>query len=440
MKTCYIESLGCAKNLVDSERFAAIFAEAGYQLSFDVEGADIVLINTCAFLQSSLSELEQVLDMAIQLKQEKQVGRLIVSGCVMNRNVKDFQDAYPEVDNWIALKDFAALADLLHSNDTQQRIPLQEGFHTYLRISDGCENFCSYCKIPSIRGKLQSVPIETLVAEAKRLAKQPVIQSDGNTPLYPQELTLIAQDTCLYGMDIYGKQALPELLAALNEVEGFRWIRLMYLHPDHFLTEWLPLFKQYPRLLPYFEIPIQHSSTKILKSMNRKKGKEEITELFATIKREIPEAVIRTTLMTGFPGESKREWEELCEFIAVNPLLHVGTFAYSPEGGTPAYVFDKRPAARTANTRQDNLEMLWAGIQAERIEVMIGKSFPVLVEHAVEDAENEYSGRTWFQAPEVDGNIIITAEGLQPGSIIDVTIDDAIGSTLFGYPTENEDK
>ncbi|MDY0151124.1 MAG: MiaB/RimO family radical SAM methylthiotransferase [Candidatus Cloacimonas sp.] len=439
MKTCYIESLGCAKNLVDSERFAAILAAAGYQLSFDVEGAEIVLINTCAFLQSSLAELEDVLDVVVELKQAKQIRRIIVSGCVTKRNLQDFQDAYPEVDNWIDLKDFDAFAKLLKSRNEQLRIPLEEGFHTYLRISDGCQNYCSYCKIPSIRGVLQSVPIPELVAEAKRLAQTAVLNNESNEALFPQELILIAQDTCLYGLDIYGKQALPELLAALHEVQGFKWIRLMYLHPDHFLPEWLPLFKLYPRLLPYFEVPIQHCSTKILKAMNRSKGKEELAELFAQIKQEIPNAAIRTTLITGFPGETKREWEELCTFIDEIPFLHVGTFAYSPEDGTPAYSFAKRPATRTALSRQDKLEMLWADIQAERMNEIIDKSFPTLVEQAVEGTENEYRGRVWFQAPDIDGNIFIDAPNLQPGSIINVTIDDAIGNTLFGHPTNNED-
>ena len=429
-KKFYLESLGCAKNLVDSEHFASILSTAGYQLTDNVIGADIVFINSCAFLTSALEELESVLDTAVELKGQLKVNKIIVSGCVMNRHADKYRDNYPEVDHWIELKDFSALASILDSANTLQRLPLEHGFHAYLRISDGCENHCSYCKIPSIRGKLHSVPIETLVEEAKMLAERPVLSS-GNKARYPQELILIAQDSCLYGMDIYGKQALPELIAKLHDIEGFSWIRLMYLHPDHFLADWLPLFAQYPKLLPYFEIPVQHSETHLLTAMNRKLGREELIAMFDAIMQAIPHAVLRTTFITGFPGETTRDENALKKFINRVPFLHIGTFAYSPEDGTPAFSYPDRPNPQTTENRQNRIETMWYQLQEERLQDYVDKKVSVLVESAVRGKKGEYHGRAWFQAPEIDGETIISGTNLQPGCIVDVIIDDVIGNTLF---------
>lgn len=435
-KKFYLESLGCAKNLVDSEVFASILKDAGYQLSFNVEGADIVFINTCAFLQSSLQELEAVLSTVEELKNQDKVGRVIVSGCVMNRAATSFREAFPSVDEWIGLKDFSALRNILGVADSGIRAQLEPGAHVYLRISDGCENYCSYCKIPSIRGELQSMPIESLVSEAEALAKRACIDKRGRLikpAVYPQELILIAQDSCLYGTDIYGYKALPELIAALHKLDAFEWIRIMYLHPDHFEMEWLELFSKYPKLLPYFEIPVQHGDAEILSAMNRKRSGKELIKLFAEIKRAIPNAALRTTLMVGFPGESTKQFNALQRFILDVPLMHMGSFVYSAEDGTPAEKMMSQVPARTALARQNRLESKWFTIQEERWQTLVGSRVKVLTEEVKDSQKNEFKGRAWFQAPEIDGEVIFQSASAVPGSIVEVEIDDIIGNTLFGH-------
>ncbi len=436
MKKFYLESLGCAKNLVDSERFASILVEAGYKLSFDVEEAEIVFINTCAFLQSALDELDEVLETVVRLKSDKTIGQIIVSGCVMNREADKLKKAYPMVDYWIGLKDFDALASILKSPDNKQSIHLENGFHAYLRISDGCENYCSYCKIPSIRGSLKSVPIEQLVVQARLLAKRPVISKirpSSNKPAFPKELVLIAQDTCLYGTDIYGKPSLPELIAALHEIEGFEWIRLLYLHPDHFDLAWLELWAKYPKLLPYFEIPIQHISNSILTAMNRVKCEAELKTLFNTIIKKIPNAALRTTLMVGFPGETTREVDKLLSLIKNIPFLHMGSFVFSPEDGTPAFTMPNQVRDTIAENRQFKLDIAWHKQQEQRWHSFVGKSIQAIVESQVVGKSLEYNCRAWFQAPDIDGCLVLSRCETKLGSIVNVVIDDVIGNILFGH-------
>ncbi len=436
MKKYYLESLGCPKNLVDSEQFAAILRQAGFRKTNNVVGADIVFINTCAFLQSSLAELEDVLNAVDGLKQARQIGQVIVSGCVMNRNFQHFQEAYPSVDKWIGLKDFDSLATMLNTANPVQRMQLEAGFHAYLRISDGCENYCSYCKIPSIRGRLHSVPINQLVTEATALAKRQVNNPQGRPYVparFPKELILIAQDSCLYGMDLVGRKALPELIEALHGIDGFEWIRVMYLHPDHFEPEWLSLFDRYPKLLPYFEIPVQHVSSRIIQAMHRKKSNAELIELFNGIKQRIPQAAIRTTLMTGFPGESLKDYHAMLGFLKAVPLLHMGSFAFSPEDGTPAYLMPDQIRSSTAARRQDKLEMAWEELRQSRWETFVGQQIDVLIEQPSSDSPDEFIGRAWFQAPEIDGQVVVSSQTCSPGQIVKTEIDDVVGTTLFAH-------
>ena len=427
MTSFYLESLGCAKNLVDSEAFAAILLRAGLEASETPEEADLVLVNTCSFLVDSLRELDEVLAELAFLKQDGCIEKLVVTGCVMNRGLEEFRGLYPEVDAWIGLKDFAALERWLglESIGKYPRQPIQSGFHRYLRISDGCSNNCSYCAIPSIRGKMCSVPLEDLVREAEELAR-----IEDSPPL---ELVLIAQDTANYGMDLYGRQALPELLERLQAIPQYQWIRVMYMHPDHFDSGWLPLWKRLPKLLPYFEIPVQHSEDHILRAMNRRRGRADLEYLFGSILERVPDAVLRTTLISGFPGETRTDALALKSFVAHIPFLHLGVFNYSPEEGTPAAKLTGQVPPTTAERRREKLLSLQNCRATKMLEKYVGQTVSVLVEEeSGGEDEDLYSGRAWFQAPEVDGLTFVHGKDLVPGRIYQVEITDVIDVDLFG--------
>ncbi|HNX37951.1 MAG TPA: 30S ribosomal protein S12 methylthiotransferase RimO [Candidatus Cloacimonadota bacterium] len=427
MKTYYIESLGCAKNLVDSEVFAYHLESAGFKPVVLAEDAELILINTCAFLRDSLAEFDYILSDYAEQKKAGTIQHLIVTGCVMNRALEDFKDIFPEVDAWIGLKDFGALDRYLgrkRMTGKAERRPLEDNHFAYLRISDGCENYCSYCTIPSIRGCLASVPIETLVAEAKTLAERGA-----------RELIVIAQDTCLYGTDLLRRKALPELIHELHKITAFKWIRVLYLHPDHFDLAWLKLFKHYPRLLPYFEIPIQHSEDKILRAMNRVTGRDGLLRMFETIRKELPEAVLRTTLITGFPGETPADHKHLLDFVSQVPFMHLGVFCFSAEPGTPAYDLPRQVGESTALKRQDEILNLHREQLSAMLETYVGKTIEVLVEAETEPEEASelplYLCRAWFQSPDIDGVVYASGVKVKPGTFIKVTIDDVIDVDLF---------
>ncbi|NLO11005.1 MAG: MiaB/RimO family radical SAM methylthiotransferase, partial [Candidatus Cloacimonetes bacterium] len=299
----------------------------------------------------------------------------------------------------------------------------------YLRISDGCSNNCSYCTIPSIRGAHESVPIETLVEEARALARDPQRKL--------KELILIAQDTALYGMDLYGRQALPELIEALHEIEGIQWIRVLYMHPDHFNLEWLPLWKRLPKLLPYFEIPIQHSVERILKAMGRKQAGDQLKEMFAQIKQELPAAILRTTLISGFPGETDEDFQELYAFMNEVGFNFLGVFEYSPEEGTPAYHMPDHVPDEIVVKRSSILINTHADQRTAFLERFVDQTLPVLIEEY--DEENDgYLGRTWFFAPDIDGIVFVDAQDIEEGSIVNALITDADDTNLYAEYLETE--
>ncbi|HRY83784.1 MAG TPA: 30S ribosomal protein S12 methylthiotransferase RimO [Candidatus Cloacimonadota bacterium] len=428
MKTYFIESLGCAKNLVDSEVFAHHLQNAGYAPADDPEDAKLVLINTCAFLQSSLAEFDEILSAYAERKNQGEIEQLLVSGCVMNRALEDFIDLFPEVDLWIPLKEFKVLDHYLglRNQGATERVPLEDNFYRYLRISDGCNNHCSYCAIPSIRGSLRSKPMNMLVPETYKLCGEGA-----------REIIMIAQDSAMYGKDYYGYQVLPKLLGELVGYKKIHWLRVLYLHPDHFDLSWLQLWKDHPRLLPYFEIPIQHSEDHILHAMNRQLGRAELLELFSKIREVLPNAIFRTTLISGFPGETAVDHRNLLDFIREVPFMHLGVFAYSREPGTPAHDMPKQVNEEVAERRRDELLSLHRSLMTPMLESYVGQTLEVLVESVVEpDPENgndetSYIGRAWFQAPDIDGVVFISGGEAVPGTFIQVEVEDVIDVDLF---------
>lgn len=428
----YIVSLGCAKNQVDSERFIAIMESYGLKEADLPKRADLIIVNSCAFLKKAMDELDEVLSMIIGLLDLKKT-KVVVTGCVTTRALEEFQVRFPKVDYWVMLKDFKAFEkylkrDLLPKTIKQKALPesgrvrYEDGQYVYLRIADGCENNCSYCMIPSIRGKLVSEPIEKLVAEAKALADE------------AEELVIIAQDTCMYGVDLYGEKALPKLLDALCELDLYNWIRVMYLHPDHFELDWLKLWKKYPKLLPYFEIPIQHVSKRVIKSMNRQKSYDELMVLFQGIRLEIPEAVFRTTIMVGYPNETESDLKLLNKFLDEADILHVGVFGYSPEKESTGYDdFEAEEDPRA--TYVHNLELKYAqaiaAVKEAKMQHYVGTIQKALVER-FDMEEDSFVARLWFQAPEIDGVVLLENEPEGDNPFVNVEVTDALADELSG--------
>ena len=423
-----IISLGCPKNLVDSGRFVAIMESYGMQRTEEWEEANLILINSCSFISKALEELDYLLADIINTT-DPEITKIVVTGCIMNRGYEEYKEHYNEVDTWIPLKDFAAFDKYLQDNylpsqvtpkrlSYTERTHLEDGKYVYLRIADGCNNKCSYCMIPYIRGKQISDPIETLVQEAKQMQE------------YGRELILVAQDTCTYGTDIYGEKALPKLIEALHKQTNYDWIRILYLHPDHFDLEWTELWKKYPKLLPYFDIPIQQVSPKIIKAMNRKKSYQELKELFLHIQKEIPNAVFRTTLMIDYPGESKEDLELLDKFLAEVPILQGGVFNYSPESKNP------KENAYTNRDRGKSQKMIfvWENKMSQKreqlLEKYVGTIQPALVER-YDPISKQFEGRLWFQAPEIDGYTYIDELPETKSSIVEVEIVDIIGEDIM---------
>lgn len=421
-------SLGCSKNLVDSEKFAAIMQAYGIKPTEYIDKADIVLVNSCAFLCSALGELDDTLFEILMETKGRKV-KVIVTGCVTKRGLEEFKELFPEVNYWIALKDFAAFEKYLlryvlpkgsskKSISFDKRVKLQDGQFAYLRIADGCDNHCSYCTIPEIRGKMVSEPIENLVKEAKALQK------------YGRELVLVAQDTCMYGLDLYQEKALPRLIEALHDIPGFDWIRILYMHPDHFEYSWTELWHKYPKLLPYFDMPIQHVSDRIIHLMNRKKGYDQLKHLFDHIKTEVPNAVFRTTLMVGYPTETKEEYKLIEKFLQEVDILHAGVFAYSPEKeGTPYnppedFDWHKGEKLETA------LAMKIAKAKGEKMQRFVNTRQQVLIE-GYDPLMEAFVGRLWFQAPEIDGIVYVDNLPSDSPLLVEVEVTDALADELW---------
>ncbi len=435
-------SLGCPKNQVDAERMLAQLDKNEFEITDCYEGTDAVIVNTCGFIDAAKQEaIENILDMA-QLKADGTVGKIIVTGCLAQRYKKEIFDEMPEVDAVVGIGANANIADIVKrvingeklfempGSDqlplTGERLLTTPEYWSYLKIADGCSNRCTYCAIPSIRGDYRSVEFETVIDEAKQLAAAGT-----------KELILIAQDTTNYGSDLYGKLRLPELLDALCEIDGIEWIRMLYCYPDKITDELLETIARRSKVLPYIDLPLQHADDGILKAMNRRGDSAFLREVIAKIRSALPDAVIRTTFIVGFPGEGEKEFENLAEFVNEIEFDRLGCFAFSPQEGTPAFnmentVDEDVKLRRGEIIMQDQLEIVTLKNRDR-----IGKTYRVLVED-YDGYTDSYSGRTYMDAPEIDGTVSFTTnKNYEPGDFADVVIIgvndyDLIGKDLNG--------
>ncbi|MBT4332339.1 MAG: 30S ribosomal protein S12 methylthiotransferase RimO [Candidatus Cloacimonetes bacterium] len=421
MKKFAIISLGCSKNLVDSEVFAYITETAGYTLTEETIEAEVIIVNTCGFILDAKEESISTILEAADLKKSGKCRKLIVTGCLVKRYYDDIKNSFPEIDTVIQLKDFNAFKKIFEISSAENRKLLTLPHFGYLRVSDGCNNHCSYCAIPAIRGHLKSVPIENLVSSTEALVANGV-----------REIILTAQDTAQYGVDIYGEQKLPELLQKLHAIKNLEWIRILYLHPAHISSELIDSMAELPKICKYFEIPIQHISNEILGSMNRKVTKERIMQIISEIRSKMPDAVVRTTLITGYPGETEERYIELKDFVKELKFERLGAFAYSKEEDTPAYDLELQVSEEIAEQRKDELMQIQQNISEEFLAGLVGKKIQVIIDTKSKEEEFVFEGRSYFDSPEIDGMVLITEGKANIGEIVNVEIIDAWEYDLIG--------
>ena len=437
MKILFI-SLGCDKNLVDTEVMLGLLASRGYEMTDDETEADIIVINTCCFIHDAKEEsIQNILEMA-EYKKEGKVKALIVTGCLAERYRQEILDEIPEVDEVLGTTAYdrildavdAALAgehsvmladiDALPLPDTK-RLVTTGGHFAYLKIAEGCDKHCTYCIIPKIRGNYRSVPMERLIREAEELAAQGV-----------KELILVAQETTLYGKDLYGEKSLHRLVRELCRISRLQWIRILYCYPEEITDELIQVMKEEKKVCHYLDLPIQHASDAVLKRMGRRTTKQELIEIIGKLRREIPDICLRTTLITGFPGETEEQHEELIEFVDEMEFDRLGVFTYSPEEDTPAEKMPDQIDEEVKEERQAELMELQQEIAFDNAERMVGREVLVMIEGKVAD-ENAYVGRTYRDAPNVDGLIFInTDEELLSGDFARVKVTGALDYDLIG--------
>lgn len=437
MKILFI-SLGCDKNLVDTEVMLGMLASRGYQMTDDETEADVIVINTCCFIHDAKEEsIQNILEMA-EYRKEGKVKALIVTGCLAERYRQEILDEIPEVDEVLGASAFDRILDAVDRALAGERsvmlsdvnaLPLPDtkrlvttgGHFAYLKIAEGCDKHCTYCIIPKIRGSYRSIPMERLVREAEDLAAQGV-----------RELILVAQETTVYGRDIYGEKKLPELLRRLCRISGLRWIRILYCYPEEITDELIQTIKEEKKVCHYLDLPIPHASDGILKRMGRRTSKQELVDIITKLRQEIPDICLRTTLITGFPGETQEQHEELMDFVDEMEFDRLGVFTYSPEEGTPAAEMADQIDEEVKLDRQAELMELQQEIAFDKAEQMVGREILVMIEGKVAD-ENAYVGRTYRDAPNVDGLIFInTDEELLSGDFARVKVTGALDYDLIG--------
>ena len=437
MKILFI-SLGCDKNLADSEEMLGLLTARGHEIVDDETQADAIVINTCCFIKDAKEEsVETILEMA-EYKKTGSCHALVVTGCMAQRYQKEIIEEVPEVDAVLgttsygdivkALEEAAAgnhfeeFRDIDYLPDTGSKRVLTTGGHFgYLKIAEGCDKHCTYCIIPKLRGKFRSVPMERLIAQAEDMAEQGV-----------KELILVAQETTVYGKDLYGKKSLHILLKKLCEIKGIRWIRVLYCYPEEIYDELIETIRDEKKICHYLDIPIQHASDRILKRMGRRTSKQELIDIVGKLRKEIPDIVLRTTLITGFPGETEEDHEELKEFVDEMEFDRLGVFTYSPEENTPAAEMADQVPEEVKEERRDELMELQQEISYDKGQDRIGQELLVMIEGKVAD-ESAYIGRTYGDAPKVDGYIFVqTGELLMTGDFAKVRVTGALEYDLIG--------
>ncbi|MDO5799720.1 MAG: 30S ribosomal protein S12 methylthiotransferase RimO [Eubacteriales bacterium] len=437
MKILFI-SLGCDKNLADSEEMLGFLTGSGHEIVDSEDDADAIVVNTCCFIHDAKEEsINTILEMA-EYKKTGKCKALIVTGCMAQRYKEEITQEIPEVDAVLGTTSYADIVKALNEaqaghvfqefrdinelpKDSGRRVLTTGGHFGYLKIAEGCDKHCTYCIIPSLRGKFRSVPEERLLAQAEYMAEQGV-----------KELIIVAQETTVYGTDLYGKKTLHILLRKLCQIRGIRWIRVLYCYPEEIYDELIQVMKEEKKICHYLDLPIQHASDRILRRMGRRTTRKQLTDIITKLRREIPDIVLRTSLITGFPGETQEDHEELMEFVDEMEFDRLGVFTYSPEEGTPAESMEGQVPEEVKEDRRDEIMSLQQEISLDKGSERIGQELLVMIEGKV-SGESAYIGRTYADAPKVDGYIFVqTGELLMTGDFARVRVTGALEYDLIG--------
>lgn len=432
-------SLGCDKNLVDSENMLGILHENGYKITNEENEADIIIINTCCFIHDAKQEsINTILEMS-EYKKTGDLKALIVTGCLAERYKDEILNTIPEVDALLGTSSFAEILKVVENLDDGKQHSVFEGLDTlpklsnkrmltsgsysaYMKIAEGCDKHCTYCIIPQVRGNFRSVPMEELLSEATYLAEQGV-----------KELILVAQETTMYGNDLYGSKSLPKLLKELCKINGIEWIRILYCYPEEITEELIDTIKNEPKICHYLDIPIQHASDRILKLMGRRTNQNDLIQIITKLRESMPDMVLRTTLITGFPTETEEEHQELMNFVNKMQFERLGVFTYSKEDNTSAAKLKPQILSKVKKQRQKDIMKLQQAVVFEHTEKLVGKQLEVLIEGKIADEDNVYIGRTYMDAPQVDGFLFLnSSQELISGDIVKAVVTGAKGYDLVG--------
>lgn len=422
----FFVSLGCDKNRVDSEEMLGLLQASGFSFCNDEHEADIIVVNTCCFIDHAKEEsIEAILEMA-EMKTEGRCKKLIVTGCMAERYREDIFKELPEVDDCVGVNDLAGIISSCNPdiNDVPSgthRVITTPGHYEYLKIAEGCNKRCTYCVIPYIRGSYRSFPFDKLISEAQYMAEQGV-----------KELIVVAQETTIYGEDLYGENRLPELLERLCKIEGLEWIRVLYTYPEDITDELLDVMARENKILNYIDMPIQHSSDRILRRMGRRTSHDDLVRIIHRVREVLPDVTLRTSLITGFPGETSSDHEDLMKFVEQSGFDRLGVFTYSQEEGTPAAGFPDQVEEKLKEQRREELMNLQCSISADKLKNCVGRYFEVFIEGFLPD-DNIYVGRTYMDAPDVDGLFYLNSDHeLLTGSFVNAICTGSGDYDLYG--------